>query len=294
MRDVSRVALGYLKVCVLSPWLLGLQGWVLEKTDHATSKALAGSFRLHLPPVMLSECMFLAGTTIAGMVWFIYLYHNFSGYMDIVIGWSRLAGIRLPENFNRPFTADSYLEYWNRWHMTLSQWFRAYLFGPLYKFLLRKLPAPDMVLRSLGLFFTFLLIGIWHGRTWPYLVYGAVLGIAAAVNSIYRDVLAQRLGRPRVRRLNANPVYQWLCFGLTFTFLSAAITPLWMTNQEFAAYGLAFASPGIIALLPLWFGVAIVIAMLRLGEARLWCSRWSAGSDGRASARVKILPKVFW
>jgi alginate O-acetyltransferase complex protein AlgI len=294
MRDVTRVALGYLKVCVLSPWLLGLQGFVLDKTEHATTRALHGAALLHIPPSALSETVFLAGWTVAGMVWFIYLYHNFSGYMDIVIGWARLSGIRLPENFNRPFTADSYLEYWNRWHMTLSQWFRAYLFGPLYKFLLQKLPAPDMLLRSLALFFTFLLIGIWHGRTWPYLVYGALLGIAAAVNSLYRDLLAARIGRPRMRRLNADRLYQMACFGLTFTFLSVAITPLWMTDQQYAAYLSAFISPGIMALPVLWFGAGVAIAVLRVGEARLvlplvrFCQRLSE-RIGETSAQAMLV-----
>ncbi len=258
MRDVTRVALGYLKVCVLSPWLLDIQAWVLEKAQHATLKLPAASAPL-----------LLAGTIVAAMVWFIYLYQNFSGYMDIVIGWMRLAGLRLPENFNRPFVADSYLEYWNRWHMTLSQWFRAYLFSPLYKLLLTKISAPDMLLRSLSLFFTFLLIGIWHGRTWPYLVYGAVLGVAAAVNSIYRDLMASWLGRPRLRQLNANRFYQWICFGLTFTFLSAAITPLWMTEPEYSKFLAAFVGPGIAALPFLWIGASVGIALLRLVESRI-------------------------
>jgi len=269
MRDAARVALGYLKVCVFSPWLLALQAWTLDRAERAADKAPHVANLLHIPPAMMGDVVVLAGWTVAGMVWFIYLYQNFSGYMDIVIGWGRLAGVRLPENFNRPFTANSYLDYWNRWHMTLSGWFRAYLFGPLYKALLIRVSAPDMVLRSLALFFTFLLIGIWHGRTWPYLVYGAVLGVAAAVNSLYRDLMTAWLGRQRVRQLNGNSLYQWLCFGLTFTFLSAAITPLWMTEQQYTGYLAAFVGPGIMAVPLLWIGVSVAIAMLRKFESGL-------------------------
>lgn len=264
MRDVTRVALGYLKVCVLSPWLLAFQGWVLDKTEHATEKALKLS---ESHAAALGDCILLAGTIIAGMIWFIYLYQNFSGYMDIVIGWGRLAGVRLPENFNRPFTANSYLDYWNRWHMTLSRWFRAYLFAPLYKIMLTKFRAPEMLLRSSSLFVTFVLIGVWHGRSWPYLVYGAVLGVAAAVNNLYRDLATSWLGRPRMRRLNSNRYYQWVCFGLTFTLLSGAITPLWMTEDQFATYLAAFLSPGVLVLPCLWLGSAMVVALIRLTES---------------------------
>ena len=68
-----------------------------------------------------------------------YLYFNFSGYMDIVIGSGVLLGQSMPENFDKPFSARSFLEFWQRWHMTLSQWFKFYLFNPL-------LMLPDVLL----------------------------------------------------------------------------------------------------------------------------------------------------
>jgi len=96
-----------------------------------------------------------------------------------------------------------------------------------------------------------------------------VLGIAAAVNSIYRDLMASWLGRPRLRQLNANRFYQWLCFGLTFTFLSAAITPLWMTEPEYSKFLAAFVGPGIVSLPFLWIGASVGIALLRLVESHI-------------------------
>ena len=71
-----------------------------------------------------------------------YLYYNFSGYMDIVIGIGRLLGQNLPENFNRPFAARNIFEFWSRWHMTLSEWFKTYVFNPLMRFLADRVAAP--------------------------------------------------------------------------------------------------------------------------------------------------------
>ncbi|MEH2561976.1 MBOAT family O-acyltransferase [Bradyrhizobium sp. AZCC 2289] len=92
----------------------------------------------------------------------IYLYFNFSGYMDIVIGVGTLLGQSLPENFDKPFLARSFLEFWQRWHMTLSQWFKFYLFNPLLMFLMTCFPAPALTayLGVLAFFVTF----SRHGR----------------------------------------------------------------------------------------------------------------------------------
>jgi alginate O-acetyltransferase complex protein AlgI len=72
-----------------------------------------------------------------------YLYYNFSGYMDIVIGIGWLVGQNLPENFDRPFSARNIFEFWSRWHMTLSEWFKTYLFNPLMRFLADRVTAPE-------------------------------------------------------------------------------------------------------------------------------------------------------
>ena len=72
------------------------------------------------------------------LVYPLFLYANFSGYIDIVIALARLMRVRLPENFDRPFSASSVLDFWNRWHMTLSNWLKTYVYNPLLLALMRR------------------------------------------------------------------------------------------------------------------------------------------------------------
>ncbi len=69
----------------------------------------------------------------------LFLYANFSGYIDIVIALARLMRMRLPENFDRPFAASSVLDFWNQWHMTLSNWLKTYVYNPLLMALMRRI-----------------------------------------------------------------------------------------------------------------------------------------------------------
>src|SRR5277367_5301263 len=73
-----------------------------------------------------------------------FLYANFSGYIDIVIALARLMRLRLPENFDRPFSASSFLDFWNRWHITLSMWLKTYVYNPLAVVLIRRISSPSM------------------------------------------------------------------------------------------------------------------------------------------------------
>jgi D-alanyl-lipoteichoic acid acyltransferase DltB (MBOAT superfamily) len=101
------------------------------------------------------------------------LYLDFSGYTDVAIGMGQLAGVTLPENFNRPYTRRNLTVFWTSWHMTLAQWFRAYFFNPLTRALRRsrrKIPAPVVIL--IGQVTTMGLIGLWHGITWNFLLWG--------------------------------------------------------------------------------------------------------------------------
>ncbi|RPH75437.1 hypothetical protein EHM76_01670, partial [bacterium] len=102
------------------------------------------------------------------------LYFDFSGYTDIAIGLGRLSGICLPENFERPYLKPNLTLFWNSWHITLAQWFRAYFFNPLTRTLRsgsRRLPPAVIVL--VGQLATMTLIGLWHGVTWNFAAWGA-------------------------------------------------------------------------------------------------------------------------
>ncbi|MET0555692.1 MAG: MBOAT family O-acyltransferase [Vicinamibacteria bacterium] len=115
------------------------------------------------------------------------VYFDFSGYTDIAIGAALLLGVRVPPNFDAPYTARSLTEFWQRWHMTLSAWFRDYVFMPAAMSLRsldpRRRAGPA---RSLALVLTMVLIGLWHAPTAPYLVWGLAQGTILAVHAALR------------------------------------------------------------------------------------------------------------
>jgi D-alanyl-lipoteichoic acid acyltransferase DltB (MBOAT superfamily) len=107
------------------------------------------------------------------------LYFDFSGYADMAVGISLLIGVRIPNNFNSPYWADSIQDFWRRWHMTLSRWLRDYLYIPLGG---NRVPAA-MVYRNL--FLTFFLGGLWHGAAWTFVVWGALHGTACCIHKAW-------------------------------------------------------------------------------------------------------------
>jgi alginate O-acetyltransferase complex protein AlgI len=113
------------------------------------------------------------------------IYCDFSGYTDVARGSAMLFGLKLPENFSRPYQAASPAEFWRRWHMTLSTWLRDYLYYPLGG----SQVAPARAYFNLGL--TMFLIGLWHGAAWTFVVYG-LLQAAAMLSHRY---LYRRSGR---------------------------------------------------------------------------------------------------
>jgi D-alanyl-lipoteichoic acid acyltransferase DltB (MBOAT superfamily) len=160
----------------------------------------------------------------------VYLYFNFSGYMDIVIGAGALLGQSLPENFDKPFLARSFLEFWQRWHMTLSQWFKFYLFNPLLMLLMSLFPAPALTayLGVVAFFITFLIMGVWHGTTAVFVIYGLLMGAGASINKVWQIVCADRLGKKRYRALTENVAYVYAARGLTVAYFVLALTCLWI------------------------------------------------------------------
>ena len=158
-----------------------------------------------------------------------YLYCNFSGYTDIVIGLARFYRLELPENFNRPFSATSFLEFWSRWHMTLSGWLKTYVYNPLVLALMARFPSAAAApwLAVAGFFVTFFLIGLWHGQTSEFVVYGVVLGLGVSVNKLYQLEMARYLGRKRYRALTEVLLYRTAARGLTFTWFTFSLVFFW-------------------------------------------------------------------
>jgi alginate O-acetyltransferase complex protein AlgI len=111
------------------------------------------------------------GTAALGVVAYaIQLYFDFSGYSDMALGLAMMFGIRLPENFDRPYASRSITEFWRRWHMSLSRWFRDYLYIPLGGNRGSKLQTYR------NLIIVFLITGLWHGAAWTFIFWGAYHG----------------------------------------------------------------------------------------------------------------------
>lgn len=108
------------------------------------------------------------------------IYFDFSGYSDMAIGIARMFGIVLPLNFNSPYKASSIIEFWRRWHMSLSRFLRDYLYIPLGG------DRKGTVRRYLNLMITMLVAGLWHGAGWTFVAWGALHGLYLCVNHAWR------------------------------------------------------------------------------------------------------------
>lgn len=109
---------------------------------------------------------------LALMAYALQIYFDFSGYVDMAIGLAQMLGFRLPENFDFPYISKSISEFWRRWHITLSSWFRDYVFYPLERKRLKWIGQP------LNVLIVFLLTGLWHGLTRRFAIWGLIHGVA--------------------------------------------------------------------------------------------------------------------
>src|SRR6185312_14033574 len=139
---------------------------------------------------------------------------------------------RLPENFDRPFTARNFLEFWQRWHMTLSNWFKLYLFNPLVGALAGRFTsrAAAPYLGVIAFFVTFLVMGVWHGTTAVFVIYGLLMGAGASINKLWQVACTERLGKKRYRALSESGAYIYFARGLTVGYFALALTCLWVTE----------------------------------------------------------------
>ena len=125
------------------------------------------------------------------ILYYFQLYCDFSGYVDIAIGSAKLFGFDLSVNFRMPHLSRSIRDFWRRWNITLSQWFRDYLYVPY----VRKKPNTKFTIYS-GLFITFTLVGFWHGANWNYLVFGVIHSLLV--------ILYRITGEPERKNFNSK------------------------------------------------------------------------------------------
>jgi len=129
-----------------------------------------------------------------------YVYLNFAGYSSVVIAGASLLGLRLPENFDRPYVARNMIEFWNRWHITLSHWLRDYLFTPSYKALAQRWPTRASSLVPLCYFMVFVVAGVWHGSSANWVVFGLMHGAGVSVAKMWENHLIRRGGRKGLKQ----------------------------------------------------------------------------------------------
>jgi alginate O-acetyltransferase complex protein AlgI len=118
------------------------------------------------------------------------IFFDFSGYMDMAIGLGMMIGFRLPENFNFPYFAQSIGDFWRRWHITLSSWFRDYVFYPLERRRIRWIGQPINIL------IVFLLTGLWHGFKPTFIVWGLLHGFALVLENLGLGRLLTKVWQP--------------------------------------------------------------------------------------------------
>lgn len=163
------------------------------------------------------------GFIIAAVFFSFQIYCDFSGYSDIALGAARVMGFRLMENFNLPYFAKSISEFWSKWHISLSSWFRDYLYIPL---------GGNRVTKSrlyFNLFFVFILSGLWHGAGWNYIFWGGLHGFYLVFSVLTKNA---RIRTNAFLKLKDNSVIlnSWricITFSLvTFTWIFFRITNL--------------------------------------------------------------------
>jgi D-alanyl-lipoteichoic acid acyltransferase DltB (MBOAT superfamily) len=184
----------------------------------------------------------------------LFLYANFSGYIDIVIALARLMRVRLPENFDRPFSASSFLDFWNRWHITLSTWLKNYVYNPLLLSLMRRVTSVSLqpFLGVLCFFVTFFLVGIWHGRTSEFIFFGVLQGAGVSINKLWQLWLAHAMGPKAYKALAKKPVYAAFGRGLTFTWFT--LTNFWFWGN-WRQIDEIFAALSVVQWLVVWLAI---------------------------------------
>jgi len=162
------------------------------------------------------------------------IYFDFSGYTDIAIGLGKLLGVQLPENFDAPYLKPNLTQFWNSWHITLTQWFRSYFFNLLTRFMRSsKIALPMWLMVFIAQVTTMALIGLWHGVTWGFLFWGLWHGLGLFIQNRWRDWM-----RPRVLAWNITPrseaMWKYSGIFLTFHFVTVGWLFFFLPNPSMA------------------------------------------------------------
>ncbi len=161
------------------------------------------------------------------------IYFDFSGYTDIALGIAKFMGINLPENFSSPYLKPNLTQFWNNWHNTLTQWFRAYFFNPITRWLRswqKPMSIPMMIL--LTQVATMVLIGFWHGVTWNFTLWGLWHGLGLFIHNRWSDFTKAKTAQwantaTKQNLLNISGIiftFHFVALGWIFFALSSPVT----------------------------------------------------------------------
>lgn len=166
----------------------------------------------------------------ASIAYSLQLYFDFSGYSDMAIGLGLLFNLRLPLNFAAPFRATSIIDLWRRWHITLSRFLRDFVYVPLGG------NAGGPARRSLNLFITMVLGGLWHGANWTFIVWGALQGVFLTLNHAWRSWRGPGRASPAGRLVGWLLTFGAFAVGMTF-FRAPNIETAWHMVTAMTGFG---------------------------------------------------------
>lgn len=258
---IERIIKGFFKVNVLSLLLSLLHAH--ELTALSVSQGLAEKV--------------LAGVLVA-VSYPVYLYNNFSGSMDIVVGVARFLSLELPENFDRPFAADNFLNFWSCWHITLSNWLKTYVYNPLLMASMRRFDSRSLepFLGVFAFFVTFFLVGIWHGQTSVFIVFGVLQGLGVSVNKLYQILMAKTMGRKEYKALSSSPFYCSFARGLTFTWFTLSLFWFWSNWSQMGEMVRSLGFSGVVlTLVAVFLEATVVLAIYEFVRAKALSICWN-------------------
>lgn len=209
LRASHRIVRGYLSAAVLAPILGAVSS--LEAVDEAGWSLGARALSVYAYPL--------------------FIYFNFAGYCDVVIGLAALAGQRLPENFDKPFAATNVQDFWQRWHITFGDWARDHVGYPL-QLSLRRRRVPSGRVLVVSVLAVFLFVGLWHGAEWGFFLFGLLHGLAVLALPLWKRLQPRLLGergRTWLQDSRGGFALRWL---LCFHFLCATIALFNRTPSE--------------------------------------------------------------
>ncbi len=231
---------------------LKLIGWGLFK-----KMVIADRLAILVDKVYNSPMQFQGITLVMATVFFAYqIYCDFSGYTDIAVGAAQVMGYELMDNFNRPYFSKSIAEFWRRWHISLSTWFRDYFYIPLGGNRVNKGRWYSNILA------TFLVSGLWHGANWTFVFWGAIHGLYILFGDLTKGVRNKFVG---VLSLNKFP-FTYKLFKIVITFSLTCFAWIFFRANDLAdalyiVMNLSFDTGKIFILNSLWEGEIVLFGI---------------------------------